>query len=228
MAATTPSTVIPPAFIPQRTWSPRAVTGSLWKFVRRRPIGAFAGALCVFTIAVAIGGWTGILLTHDPERFRGADRLLPIGAESRVGAGTYFLGTDDLGRDMYSRLVKGAQLSVFFGVGVATIAIVLGSVIGLVSAYFGGWFDMLVQRLVDLLQTIPLLVLAIALVSVTGPGIMKGFWIVAFLSVPRPVRLIRGSVLSVNQETYIEAARSLGASDRRIMFRHVLPNVTAP
>jgi peptide/nickel transport system permease protein len=151
-----------------------------------------------------------------------------MGGESKVGLGTYILGTDELGRDMYSRLVKGAQLSVFFGLGVAFIAIMIGSVVGLVSAYFGGWLDLLVQRLVDLLQTIPLLVLAIAVVSVTGPGIMKGFWIVAFLSIPRPVRLIRGSVLSVNQETYVEAARSLGASDRRVMFRHVLPNVLAP
>lgn len=200
----------------------------LWKFARRRPIGALAGLLCLFTMVMAIGGWTGVLLTHNPEVTRGADRLIGIGGESKVGLGTYILGTDELGRDMYSRLVKGAQLSVFFGLGVAFIAIMIGSVVGLVSAYFGGWLDLLVQRLVDLLQTIPLLVLAIAVVSVTGPGIMKGFWIVAFLSIPRPVRLIRGSVLSVNQETYVEAARSLGASDRRVMFRHVLPNVLAP
>lgn len=200
----------------------------LWKFTKRRPIGAFAGLVCLVTIVFAVGGWTGILLTHNPEVTRGADRLLPIGAESKVGLGTYRLGTDELGRDMYSRLVKGAQLSVFFGLGVAFISITIGGVIGLISAYFSGWLDLTVQRLVDLLQTIPLLVLAIAVVAITGPGIMKGFWIVALLSIPRPVRLIRSSVLSVNQETYIEAAKSLGASDKRVMFRHVLPNVVAP
>ncbi|MCK9496333.1 MAG: ABC transporter permease [Dehalococcoidia bacterium] len=198
------------------------------KFCKRNPLGAFAGFLCLFTLVCALGGWTGVLLTHNPEVFRGADRLLGYFGESKVGQGTYILGTDDLGRDMWSRLIKGAQLSVFFGLGVATIAIVLGGVIGLVSAYFGGWADLIVQRIVDLVQTIPLLVLAIAVVSVTGPGIMKGFWILAFLSIPRPVRVIRGSVLSVKQETYVEAARSLGATSNRIMWKHVLPNVTAP
>ncbi len=200
----------------------------VWKFSRRNPLGAFAGLLCLLTLIAAVGGQTGILLTHDPERFRGADRLLGYFGESKVGEGTYILGTDDLGRDMWSRLIKGAQLSIYFGLGVAAFAIIIGSVIGLVSAYFGGWLDLIVQRLVDLVQTIPLLVLAIAIVSVTGPGIMKGFWILAFLSIPRPVRVIRGSVLSVKNETYIEAARSLGATSSRIMFRHVLPNVTAP
>src|SRR3546814_5957375 len=129
---------------------------------------------------------------------------------------------------MWRLIIKGAQLSIFFGRVVATIAIVLGSIIGLTSAYFGGWLDMVVQRIVDLVQTVPLLVLAIAVVSVTGPGIMKGFWILAFLSIPRPVRVIRGSVLSVKNETYVEAARSLGAKSGRIMVRHVLTNVMAP
>lgn len=213
----------------ERRPNPVASTSAkIWKFTKRNPLGAFAGLLCILTLVAAVGGWTGVLLTHNPERFRGADRLLGFFAASNVGEPRYILGTDDLGRDMYSRLVKGAQLSIFFGLGVAFIAIVAGSVIGLVSAYFGGWLDLVVQRLVDLVQTIPLLVLAIAVVSVTGPGIMKGFWILAILSIPRPVRVIRGSVLSVKNETYVEAARSLGAGSNRIMLRHVLPNVTAP
>lgn len=220
-----PTTVLTPA---ATRFSLPLPAGRLWKFTKRRPIGAAAGLLCILTVLVGVGGWTGVLLMHDPEVTRGADRLIGIGGESKVGRGAYLLGTDELGRDMYSRLVKGAQLSVFFGLGVAVISISIGGTVGLVSGYFGRWFDLVVQRLVDLLQTIPLLVLAIAVVSVTGPGIMKGFWIVALLTIPRPVRLIRGSVLSVNQETYIEAAKSLGASDRRIMFRHLLPNVIAP
>jgi len=81
---------------------------------------------------------------------------------------------------------------------------------------------------VDMLQTVPLLVLAIAIVSIAGTGIMKGFWVLAILSIPRPVRVIRGSVLAVREDVYVEAARSLGATDLRIMFRHVLPNVMAP
>ena len=213
----------------ERRPNPVAAWGTkVWKFAKRNPLGAFAGVLCLLTLLAAIGGWTGWLLTHNPERFRGADRLIGFFGESKVGEPMYILGTDDLGRDMWSRLIKGAQLSIFFGLGVATIAIVVGSVIGLVSAYFGGWLDLIVQRIVDLVQTIPLLVLAIAVVSVTGPGIMKGFWILAVLSIPRPVRVIRGSVLSVKNETYVEAARSLGATSGRVMLKHVLPNVTAP
>jgi len=212
----------------QRTNALQVGTKKLIKFARRNPVGFVSGFLCLAMLGIAIGGWTGILLTHDPERFRGADRLIGFFGQSNVGMGTYYLGTDDLGRDMWSRLVKGAQLSVFFGLGVAFISTILGGAIGLFSAYFGGLIDLVVQRFVDLLQTIPLLVLAIAIVSVTGPGIMKGFWILAFLSIPRAVRVIRGSVLSVKTETYVEAARSLGANDNRIMVRHVLPNVVAP
>jgi peptide/nickel transport system permease protein len=198
------------------------------KFARKRPVGAVAGFMSLLLLVIAIGGWTGVLLTYNPEQFKGSDRLIGFLSSSRDGQRFYILGTDELGRDMYSRLIKGAQISVFFGLGVAFISTVLGSAIGLLSAYLGGKFDMLVQRIIDLLQTIPLLVLAIAVVSVTGPGIMKAFWILAFLSIPRPVRVVRGSVLSVRQEVYVEAARSLGASNLRIMAQHILPNVVAP
>lgn len=200
----------------------------LLKFARKRPVGAVAGGMSFLLLLIAIGGWTGVLLTHNPEQFKGSDRLIGFLSESRDGQRFYILGTDELGRDMYSRLIKGAQISVFFGLGVAFISTSLGVAIGLLSAYLGGKFDMLVQRIIDLLQTIPLLVLAIAVVSVTGPGIMKAFWILAFLLIPRPVRVVRGSVLSVRQEVYVEAARSLGASTMRIMVQHILPNVVAP
>ncbi|MDO9445633.1 MAG: ABC transporter permease [Dehalococcoidia bacterium] len=184
--------------------------------------------MCIALLLIAIGGWTGVLLTHNPEVFRGSDRLLGFFSESRDGQRFYILGTDELGRDLYSRMVKGAQISVFFGLGVAAISTTLGTMIGLISAYLGGTFDMIIQRLIDLVQTIPLLVLAIAVVSVTGPGVMKAFWILAFLSIPLRVRVVRGSVLSVREEVYVEAARSMGASNARIMIRHIFPNVVAP
>lgn len=225
MATSTAGTLAQPAS------GPNALNGAgkrLMKFARKRPIGAFAGVMCLALVLIAVGGWTGVILMHNPEVFKGSDRLLGFWSESRDGQRFYILGTDELGRDMYSRLIKGAQISVFFGLGVAVISISLGTAIGLLSAYLGGKFDLIVQRAIDLLQTIPLLVLAIAVVSVTGPGVMKAFWILAFLSIPRPVRVVRGSVLSVRQEVYVEAARSLGASSSRIMLRHILPNVVAP
>ncbi|GMU40755.1 MAG: hypothetical protein AMXMBFR23_16210 [Chloroflexota bacterium] len=184
--------------------------------------------MCIVLLVIAIGGWTGVMLTHNPEQFKGSDRLLGFLSTSRDGQRFYLLGTDELGRDMYSRMIKGAQISVFFGLGVAFISTLLGTIIGLVSAYVGGTLDMLLQRVIDLVQTIPLLVLAIAVVAVTGPGVMKAFWILAFLSIPLRVRVVRGSVLSVREEVYIEAARSMGATNWRIMIQHIFPNVVAP
>jgi peptide/nickel transport system permease protein len=198
------------------------------RFARRRPLGAISGVVSIFILLIALGAYTKVLLLHDPIVTHGADRLLPFFSDSADGERYYILGTDDLGRDMFSRLAEGAKISIFFGMGVTLISVTVGGAVGLVSSYVGGKFDLVIQRLVDALQTVPLLVLAIAIVSISGPGIMKGFWVLAILSIPRPVRVIRGSVLAVREETYIEAARSLGASDRRVMLRHVLPNVMAP
>jgi peptide/nickel transport system permease protein len=216
--------VAPPALMTQQ----RSLWSRIWRFTRRRPLGAFSGAVCLLILVVALGAYTKVLIIHDPITTHGADRLLPFWSTSVDGERFYPLGTDNLGRDMFSRLVEGAKISVFFGLGVTLISVLIGGTIGLVSSYIGGTADLVVQRVVDALQTVPLLVLAIAVVSIAGTGIMKGFWVLAILSIPRPVRVIRGSVLAVREETYIEAARSLGASDRRVMLRHVLPNVMAP
>jgi peptide/nickel transport system permease protein len=201
---------------------------TLWKFARQRPLGALCGLLSLLALLVAIGAYTGVILPYDPERFRGADRLLGMWTASRDGTHFYVLGTDNLGRDMLSRLLKGTQISVFFAIGVAFISIPLGSVVGLFSAYVGGKTDLVIQRVVDSIQVVPFLVLAIAIVSIIGPGIWQGFWVVAFLSIPRPARVIRGSALAAKQNLWVEAARCIGCTDRRIMYRHILPNVIAP
>jgi len=199
-----------------------------WWFLRHKPLGAISAVVSLLVFVIAIGAWTGVLVPMDPIKVHGADRLLSPFSSSIRGTEFYALGTDDLGRDMLSRVIKGAQISVFFSIGVTVISVVIGGVIGLISAYSGGTFDMIVQRIVDALQTIPFLVLAIAIVSMLGPGLWQGFWAVTITSVPRPARLIRGSVLSAKENVWAEAARTLGASDRRIMFRHILPNVLAP
>lgn len=199
-----------------------------WKFTRKRPLGAVSGVACIIIVATAILAWTGVIIPHDPIQTRGADRFMTPFSTSMDGERLYILGTDNLGRDIFSRLMKGAQLSVFFGIGVAILSTIIGGAVGLVSAYVGGKLDLTVQRVVDAVQTIPILVLAIALVAVVGPSLITAFWVVALLSIPRPVRVIRGSVFSAKEEMYTEAARSLGATDYRIMFRHILPNVLAP
>lgn len=210
---------------------PGAITRA-WKwwmwFLTHKPLGAISAVITILTFAIAVGAWTNLIIPQDPIQVNGIDRLSGFFAESKRNDNFYVLGTDDLGRDMLSRLLKGAQISVFFATGVTVISIVIGGTIGLISAYAGGKSDMLVQRVVDGLQTIPFLVLAIAIVSILGPGIWQGFFAVAITSAPRPTRLIRGSVLSAKENVWAEAARTLGATDRRIMFRHILPNVTAP
>ncbi|MBM4410678.1 MAG: ABC transporter permease [Chloroflexi bacterium] len=198
------------------------------RFARKRTLGFIAGLFCVFVVFVAIGAGTGLLTPYDPTRVHGADRLLGVGSYSMDGTRFYILGTDEYGRDVFSRLVKGAELSLYFSLGVTTFSMTIGSTLGLMSAYFGGKFDLLLQRVVDALQTLPLLVLAVALVAILGAGIWKGFWVLAVLSIPRPLRVIRGSVLSVREELFILSAQSLGATNNRVMFRHVLPNVMAP
>ena len=197
-------------------------------FYRHKPLGALSATLTIFTFLVAIGAFTGWIVPQDPIKVNGADRLATFFSDSVRGENFYILGTDDLGRDMLSRLIKGAQISVFFAMGVALISIPIGGVIGLTSAFAGGKTDMVVQRIIDAIQTVPFLVLAIAIVSILGPGIMQGFWAVAVLSIPRPARVIRGSVMSAKENVWAEAARTIGATDRRIMFRHILPNVLAP
>ncbi len=201
---------------------------TLWKFAKRHPMGAFCGVLYLMSVGIAIGAFTGTILPYDPDVFKGADRLLPMGAHSRDGARFFVLGTDNLGRDMLSRILKGTEISVFFAIGVAAVSIPLGSAIGLSSAYAGGKVDLYIQRVMDAIQVFPFIVLAIAIVSILGPGIWQGFWVVAILSIPRPARVIRGSVLGAKQNMWVEAARCIGCSDRRIMYRHILPNVMAP
>jgi peptide/nickel transport system permease protein len=210
------------------TSAPARYARAIWKFTRERPFGAVCGFLTFFAFVVAVLAWGGWILPYDPEKFRGSDRLLGLWSTSRDGSHFYALGTDNLGRDMLSRLLKGCEISIFFATGVALISIPLGSVVGLVSAYVGGKTDLFIQRIVDTVQVVPFLPLAIAIVSVTGPGIWQGFFVVAGLSWPRPARVIRGSVLSARENMWVEAARSIGAGDRRIMFRHILPNVMAP
>lgn len=204
------------------------IVRTLWKFTRQRPLGAICAVVFLIAMLIALGAAFNLILPYDPTAFRGVDRLLGVGTTSRDGARFFLLGTDNLGRDMFSRLLKGTQISVFFGIGVSLISIPFGSAIGLFSAFVGGKTDLYIQRVMDSIQVFPFLVLAIAIVSILGPGIWQGFWAVAILSIPRPARVIRGSVLSAKQNMWVEAARCIGCSDRRIMYRHILPNVMAP
>ena len=140
----------------------------------------------------------------------------------------YWFGTDDLGRDVFSRVVVGARVSLQVGVVSVGISLIAGTLIGLWAGYRGGWVDTVWMRTMDVLFAFPVILLAIALVAVLGPSLRNTMIAVGIVFTPIFARVVRGSVLSVREELHIRAVRSLGASDRRIVLRHVLPNVAAP
>jgi peptide/nickel transport system permease protein len=161
------------------------------------------------------------LATHDPITTSAAATLAPPGAE-------HWLGTDHLGRDTYSRIIFGTRVSLVVGVASTILGSFLGGVIGLLSGYFGGKLDLITQRLLDILQGLPLLVLALVMAASLGPSIPNVVVAISIPIMPRAARVIRSSVLSIREMQYVEAARALGLQHLRIAFRHVMPNTIGP
>ncbi|TWD82438.1 peptide/nickel transport system permease protein [Kribbella amoyensis] len=148
---------------------------------------------------------------------------LPKGPNS-----TFWLGTDDLGRDILVRIAYGARISLLVGVVATAITVAIGVVLGLAAGFLGGLVDTVLARLVDVVLSVPFLLVAIALVSVTGPSLSITVLVIGFFSWASVARIVRGQVLSLREREFVEAARSLGSSDTRIMFVDILPNVLAP
>ena len=138
------------------------------------------------------------------------------------------LGTDDLGRDLLSRIIHGTQISLFVGVSTVLIALLAGVLLGLLAGYLGGWFDMIIMRYIDLQWAFPNFIIAVYLVAVFGTGLANVIVAISLAFVDDFARIARSMVLSIKEEQYIAAARTVGASDRRIMLRHILPNALAP
>jgi peptide/nickel transport system permease protein len=175
-----------------------------------------------------------VLGTLDPAAIDPADRNLAPGSASTIdrGAGgeadwVHWMGTDSLGRDVYSRVIYGARVSLIIGVAVAVLSIAVGLVIGLVSGYIR-WLDAIVMRVMDGLMAIPAILLAIGLVSLWGGGLLTVMIAIAIPEIPRVVRLVRSIVLSVREEPYVEAAVSVGTPLPLLLIRHVLPNTIPP
>ncbi|HSE03274.1 MAG TPA: ABC transporter permease [Methylomirabilota bacterium] len=199
-------------------WRRPAWWRGLVRFCRRKPLGA-AGAFIMAAIVVT-ALFADVLATSDPIATEAARTLAPPDA-------AHWLGSDHLGRDIYSRIVHGARVSLMVGIGSTLLGSVLGGIIGLLSGYAGGKTDLVAQRLLDILQGLPLLVLALVMAASLGPSIPNVIVAISIPIVPRAARVIRASVLSIREMQYIEAARALGAGHRRIMLRHILPNVMA-
>ncbi|MGE5739532.1 MAG: ABC transporter permease [Betaproteobacteria bacterium] len=185
---------------------------------RRHPMAIVGGGILVMMIIIAVfAPW---LATADPESVSPVRRLKPPSS-------TYWFGTDMLGRDVYSRVVYGARISLFVGLAVAALSTLLGIVIGLVTGYVR-WLDAIVMRVMDGLMSIPSVLLAIALMALTKASVGNVIVAITLAEVPRVVRLVRGLVLTLREQTYVEAAIAAGTTLPRILLRHILPNIVAP
>lgn len=204
--------------------SPATIRGSspavqaLRRLVRNRK--AVVGLAVLLLIALS-ALFAPQIATHDPTEQVLAKRLAKPSAQ-------HLLGNDDLGRDIFSRIVYGGRISLRIGFLSVGLALLMGGLIGLTAAYYGGWWDTLVMRVVEVLQAIPSLLLAIAIVASLGPGLNNVMIAVGIGAIPSYARVARASVLSLKELDYVQAARALGATDGRIMFRHILPNILSP
>jgi len=200
---------------PNRT---AVVLTALWQFCRRKPLGAIGGFIVLVLLIMALfAPWIA------PYKY---DETIP-GARMKAPGAQFWMGTDNLGRDVYSRVVYGASVSISVGFGAVLLANVLAALIGITSGYFGGVYDICVQRVVDAWQSFPFLVVILSIMAVLGPGLLNLILALGILGAAAGSRVIRGSTISVMQNTYVEAARALGAGHLRIMIRYLLPNVAA-
>ncbi len=205
---------------------------SLWLVAIRNPNVIFGGLILLAMLTIAI--LAPFLGTVDPQRIDPAARNKKPGTEItyRLDDGTTakriaIMGTDSLGRDVYSRVLYGARVSLAVGVAVSVISVAIGMVIGLVSGYIR-WADGIIMRIMDGLMAIPGILLAIALVSIWRAGLITVVFAIVVPDVPRVVRLVRSIVLTVREEPYVEGAISVGTPTWILMFRHILPNTVAP
>jgi peptide/nickel transport system permease protein len=198
---------------------------SLLRLVRDRPIGAIAVVfITIFALTAILADQ---LVPHAPNQIYQTMRLAPAGAQAPDGR-VYLLGGDEIGRDLAARVIYGARISLTVGVLAVSLGTALGSLLGLVCGYFVGKLDLAVQRITDAQQAIPSLLLAMLLISVLSPSIWVVILAIAIGQIPGANRIVRGATLTARHNVYVEAARAVGATTPRVLFRHILPNVAAP
>jgi peptide/nickel transport system permease protein len=191
----------------------------LRQFVAQRPLGALGAAFIALMLVVA--AFAPLLATHNPLANDYAAMLAPPSAR-------HWLGTDAHGRDVYSRLLYGSRTALLVGFGASVLGATLGAVIGVASAYFGGRFDLILQRFMDVFLSLPLIILALAVVVILGTGALNVILAIMIPMIPRCALVIRSSALAIREMPYVDAARAAGFGHARIIFRHMLPNVMAP
>lgn len=200
--------------------APRSRPGSAaWRSLRRNRLALAGGSLVAFLVILAM--LAPVLPIPDPNRTHPASRLRPPSASTA-------LGTDQLGRDLLSRVIWGARVSITVGLGATAIALIIGTGTGLVAGFYGGVIDAAAMRVIDVLLAFPYILLAIALVAILGPGLFNAMLAVAAVNVTFYARGVRSAVLLIRQSEYVEAAHAIGATNRWTLWYHVVPNIIAP
>jgi peptide/nickel transport system permease protein len=188
-------------------------------FARRYPLGAAGAVIMAVFLFAAL--FAPLITVYDPLSTNSALSL------ARPSA-AHWLGCDFMGRDVYSRIVYGARISLAVGCGSMTLGVSIGVVIGLLSGYLGGWIDLAAQRLIDILQSLPLLVMALLMAASLGPSLYNTIIAISIPLIPYSARVVRASTLSLREQPFVESAKAIGMSEARIALRHVLPNTLAP
>jgi peptide/nickel transport system permease protein len=197
----------------------QTLSKGLWRLVREKPLGAFGGMLVLVLMLCAIFAHWIAPYPYDETNVR--QRLKPPGAQ-------FYLGTDNLGRDVFSRIIYGARISVTVGFGAVTLSILLATLLGVTSGYFGGKVDVFIQRVVDAAMAFPPLVLLLSIMAVLGPGLLNIILVLGIIPSANRSRIIRSATLAAKENQYVEAARAVGASHLRIILCYILPNIMAP
>ncbi|MHA6260293.1 nickel transporter permease [Sporosarcina sp. CAU 1771] len=190
-----------------------------WNGFKKSKIAVVGAVIVLFFVLLALFG--PLIAPEGINDQELSDRLLPPSSE-------YWFGTDDLGRDIFSRIIHGARISLWVGFFAVIGSSVVGSLLGIIAGYYGRWVDAIISRIFDIMLAFPSILLAIAVVSVLGPSLRNALIAIAIINIPNFGRLIRSKVLSIKEDEYITAAKGIGMKDARILFSHILPNSMAP
>ena len=200
-------------------WAPTHTWAAILKFISTKPLGAIGGGVIFLMVLTAL--FADVLAPYDPYEISQRLQFKPPSAQ-------HWLGTDEFGRDMLTRLIYGARIALFIGFTAAFAGATTGAMLGVISAYWGGKVDLILQRVMDVILAFPLLILALAIVSVLGRSLPNVVLAIAIPIIPRTTRIVRSNALSIKEHIYVEAARAVGSSHRWIILRHIIPNVMAP
>jgi peptide/nickel transport system permease protein len=216
MSTAAPSLVVTPGPLAANTRERKQAPW--WRLLMKNPVGMVGAVIMIITIVVAL--FAPLIAPFDPSN-QDADRLLGPSA-------THLLGTDELGRDTFSRVVYGARVSLSVAIVAILVSLVFGGLLGILSGYFGGALDSFIMRVVDILFAFPGLILAIVIAGLLGPSTRNAMIAIGVIYAPAFARVIRSSILGVLNELYIESAQVAGANSLLLVFRHILPNILAP